>query len=101
MMKQFNLIPKLVRITTFLCVALFIIITIPLLSGSISPPSDSQSVRDYGLNKADIAYLPLLPGRRIPSPSGSHPAVTEMRSPATPQKKKLLIRTHPTTVPPS
>lgn len=56
-MKRFNLFLKLVRITLILCVAVFIIITIPVLYGSISPPSDYESELHYGLSETDTVYV--------------------------------------------
>lgn len=56
-MKRFTLTPKLVGITIILCVTVFFIITIPLLSWSISSSSDFQIKLPYGLNKVDIGYL--------------------------------------------
>ncbi|WP_162339633.1 NosD domain-containing protein [Cyclobacterium salsum] len=56
-MKRFNLIPKLARITLILCVALFIIINIQVLYGSISAPSDYESERPSGVSETDTIYV--------------------------------------------
>lgn len=67
-MKRFNLIPKLARNTSILCIAVFILITIPVLYGSISLPAAAQNLHHYGLNETDMVYLSSPTGKTYSDP---------------------------------